>query len=172
MEHKFTHLGQAPCSLVGYEYDPPVQTNNGYTGGTHECDHCGTPISHVFICHSSDGKTFNLGSVHVEQLGDKGLTLAVKSKMREVKREARMAKIREQWAIEAKHQQEYTNKLVTTIKAEYARLSPELTSKPHPNTYFASQGKTMLDYVDYFVGNGNWNNSKVISILKEAGATL
>lgn len=187
MKHKYSHLGEAPYSLVGYFYDAPVQDINGaWHGGSHTCSHCGQPINHVFECRSSDGKTFFLGSVHVQYLGDEGLTKAVKSKMnevqREAKREARRIKAREEWeAGQAERDAAFAKQKAEDearknhLKSEYKRISPILSSKPHPNTYFSRKGKTMLDYVNYFLGQApfqHWDNSKFQSILIDFGAKL
>lgn len=187
-QHKYTHLGKAPYQFVGYFYDPVVQSPDGsYHGGSHVCDHCGRPISHVFECVSSDGKRFNLGSIHVEDLGDEGLTQAIKTKAQQVKseqaREKRRIKAIEEWeagrpereAQEAREKAEQEQKL-TLIKSEYERVKPVLASRPHPKYYFAKQGKTLLDYLNYFLSpdieNPHWQDWKVISTLREAGATI
>src|SRR5947207_1503105 len=93
-KHIFTHLGHAPYALVNYfEASLPSDYDNILPPGfkLYCCDHCGTPLRNVFVCRSSDGKTFNLGSVHVERLGDCGLTKAVQTKSRELRREKRQA---------------------------------------------------------------------------------
>ncbi len=194
MEHIFKDLGQAPYRLIGYVYDPPVQGYSGsWSGGSHCCDHCGQPISHVFMCRSSDGKEFNLGSVHVEKLGDEGLVDAVKAKMREVKREARYAKQQAEWeaarperekleqerqAKEAEHAMERD----THNLAEFERVSEKLKALPHPNAFFARRGKTKYDYMMFFWDDRSYSecdtalmvrrNWKVMRILIEAGADI
>lgn len=174
-QHKYTHLGKAPYQFVGYFYDPAIQAPDGsWSGGSHVCDHCGRPISHVFECVSSDGKRFNLGSVHVEDLGDEGLTQAVRSKAQEVKREARKEAQRikamenaEKWR---KQEQEEREARLANRESEIARITPILASQPHPRAYFAKQGKTMLDYAQWTLDNrGQWYYERV---LRDAGAKI
>ena len=182
-QHKYTHLGQAPYSLVGYIYDAPWQDHYGaWHGGQHSCDHCGRPISHVFVCKSSDGKTFNLGSVHVEDLGDAGLTQAVKTKMQEVKAEERRAKREEQykknaemWAQQEAERRAERQAENEKLQGEYDRVLPLAEKIPHPNAYFAKRGKTLKDYILYFThGASRWHNlhdapAQVWSALRQAG---
>ena len=176
-QHKFTHIGKAPYTLISYLYDPPVQDTNGaWHGGQNSCDHCGRPISHVFICKSSDGKIFNLGSVHVEDLGDEGLTQAVHAKMTEVQKEARRLKNQDRWEKERIERMEMKKSFDEKMKNIYEEMKPVLQSRPHPNSYFASQGKTLLDYLNYFLlpesEYPNWNSSKVIVTLREVGGNI
>lgn len=180
--HIYTHLGQAPYTLTGYEYDQRVETANGFQGGTHACDHCGRGIVHVFFIRSADGKEFTLGSEHAKYLGDDGLVANIKAKMAELRREARELVNREQRQVWASEQAEREANVLANIKAEYQRLLPQLQSTPHPNSYFASQGKTMVDYIDYFradiskpiedQGDLWWKSGKIYWILREAGANL
>ena len=183
-QHKYTHLGTAPYALVGYFYDASVQDTNGaWHGGQHSCDHCGRPISHVFVCKSSDGKTFNLGSIHVEDLGDEGLTQAVKTKMSEVQKEARKAKYEATRQAQYEAEKQAEAEALTKVEAEFERVKSELQKRPHPNAYFASQGKTLLDYVTYFTRTIEdtfhphyklqvWYKHQVLSALREAVANI
>jgi len=180
--HIYTHLGQAPYSLIGYEYDPRLETANGFQGGTHACDHCGRGIVHVFFIRSADGKEFTLGSEHAKYLGDDGLVANIKAKMAELRREARELADREQRQVWAAERAEREANMLNSIKAEYTRLLPQLQSTPHPNSYFASKGLTMVDYIDYFRADRFepiekqcdqwWLTSKVRSVLREAGADV
>jgi len=103
--------------------------------------------------------------------------------MAEVKAEDRRIKAIEEWeakkpvfeAIERKKEEDRRAK-IELIKAEYLRLQPVLSSKPHPNFYFSKKGKTMLDYLNYFLGADDqfrhYDNNKVIDILREQGAKI
>lgn len=184
MTHKYTHLGTAPYTLVGYFYDAPVQDTNGaWHGGQNSCDHCGRPISHVFVCKSSDGKTFNLGSVHVEDLGDEGLTQAVKAKMTEVQAEVRREKLQAMREAQWEAEKQTVLESLAKVESEFERVKPELEKRPHPNTYFATQGKTLLDYLLYCRGAIEdtfhpsvklqaWYRAKVLITLREVGANI
>lgn len=148
--HIYTHLGKAPYALVGYEYCPRVETAQGFMGGNYACDHCGRGIAHVFFIRSADGKEFTLGSEHANHLGDDGLVANIKAKMADLRRKARDQANREWNLARAKKQADDRSEAISKIKAEFAKIADNLKKTPHPNTYFASQGKTMIDYLDYF----------------------
>lgn len=170
-------LGHAPFKLLSV--DMVEQDPNGPRRGT-SCDHCGTYITNLFFCESADGKKFVIGSTCAEKLGDAGLTKAVRREVANHRRELREAKWRAEmepiWAKE----REDAEKAAQNRLSEYNRVKPLLATQPHPNEYFASQGKTKLDYLMYFVGNRDDAdipelirlNSKVSEILREAGAKI
>lgn len=124
-------LGQAPYTLESVEMRE--SNPNGPRVGT-SCDYCSTYITNVFHCKSADGKRFVIGSTCVDKLGDAGLTKAVNDKVRDHKRTLR-------WAKEAEKRAE--------LRELFEQVKPGLQSRPHPNEYLASKGKTMLDYVEY-----------------------
>lgn len=130
-QHVFEHLGAAPYRLLGV--DMLEQDPNGPRCGT-ACDHCGTYITNLFYCLSSDGKKFIIGSTCAAKLGDEGLTKAVKTEVsnhRAAKRHAKETAERAQVAV------------------DFEQVKATLASRPHPNEYMASKGKTMLDYVTF-----------------------
>lgn len=141
-------LGAAPYKLVSV--DMREQDPNGPRVGT-SCDYCDTYITNVFHCESSDGKHFVIGSTCVEKLGDSGLTKAVNDRVRDHRRELRQAKEAEKRA---------------KIFQDFERVKPQLVKMPHPNEYFASKGKTLLDYVEYCGIYGTTGQS----IIKRVGA--
>jgi hypothetical protein len=153
-QHIFTDLGQAPYRLVAVLEAPEPSEMYPKPGLT--CDHCGTYIPIIFKCESSDHKSFVIGSTCVEKLGDKGLIDVVKAKMSERRRELRRIKEIEAWEAAAPQREAARlereaaeAKAQIEAEAEYDRVKPLLANRPHPNAFFASKGKTMLDYVEY-----------------------
>lgn len=180
-QHVFekSDLGIAPFRLL--RVDMVEQDPDGPRRGT-SCDYCGTYITNLFFCESSDGKKFVIGSTCVEKLGDAGLTDAAKSEVTNHRRELREAKWRAQmepiWEKERNEARMAAQKRLT----EFDRVKPILAKQPHPNDYFASQGKTKLDYLLYFIGGLVDDpddlsekirlDSRVNRILREAGADI
>ena len=145
--HKWTQMGAvAPYKFIGFEKaefqahsDAPVQA-----GAT--CDYCGTGIMNVFKIEDSTGKSFKLGCECIKALNDKKLTYEtdiVISQQNRVKR------------IEKEHN------LRARLEPEYLKALEILATKPHPNTYFASQGKTAKDYITYFPKNSKWMKTAI-----------
>ena len=185
-QHKFekSGLGKAPYQLVGYRYSPVTTDQNGVkVSGNGNCMHCGRPIAHIYICKSSDGIVFELGCVCVDDLHDTELSKAVKAKDKEVKNDARKEKLevsrQAQYEAEKKAEQE----ALVKIENEFEAVKPELEKRPHPNAYFASQGKTLLDYVLYFLRPIEeswhphyklevWHKYQVLAALREVGAKI
>lgn len=130
---KFTHLAPAPYTVVDYEYK---EHGSG-------CDHCGTFIKHVFTVEGANGVKFQLGSSHVQEVGGAELSAQAKRTRKEVENRAYFEQRRTEQA-------QATANRIEQIKAEYSNAKEKLAQQPHPNSYFASQGKTMIDYLDYF----------------------
>ncbi len=180
-QHIFTDLGQAPYKLLGYRMAESYDSEHGETfgglqadGGT-GCSHCGQYIVHIFQCQSSDGKKFVLGSTCVEKLGDEGLTRAVKTKMSELRREKREAKALAEWEAGAPEREKARlereaeeAERAAKFESEYNLIKPVLERRPHPNAYFASKGKTLLDYVEY-CGPKRFTGLRII---REAGGNV
>lgn len=150
-------LGTAPFRLL--RVDMIEQDPNGPRRGT-SCDHCGTYITNLFFCESSDGKKFVIGSTCAEKLGDAGLTKAVRTEVSNHRRELRNQRQLAEWeaarpAREAYQQEQAAQKaaLIAERKELFKTLRPTLATMPHPNEYFASKGKTMIDYLNYFHGD-------------------
>lgn len=137
-EMKMKSFGQAPYHCVG-THEAPFKTE--------VCDYCSTVITIVFDCVSSDGHHFVLGSTCIDHLNDRKLKYEVAEKLRE-RREAK-AQIK-----------------IDVAKKVYSDVSEKLKIQKHPNYYYANQGKTLLDYVDYlfkFGGTkGQLNASKIV----------
>ena len=61
-------------------------------GARGTCDHCGTAITHNFICASSDGREFAVGSDCVFKVGAKDLEAPIRKARTEIETKARRAK--------------------------------------------------------------------------------
>jgi hypothetical protein len=147
-------LGKAPYRLLGVLFAGEPTEMNPKPGTS--CDYCSTYITNIFKCESADGKRFLIGSTCVDKLGDAGLKKLVDQKVREHRRELRRIKELKAWEAAApererlaaeKEAQEAERK--THVQAEYDRVKPLLATQPHPNGFFASKGKTLVDYVEY-----------------------
>ena len=146
--HRFelAGLGKGPFSFTGNVTEKtycacqgaPVQPGSS-------CDYCGTGIKFEFWVRSADGNEFKVGCDCIHKTGDRGLIQqisAAERKLRDAKNAA--AKVRK------------AAKLAARIEAAQAKLPAvrgTLASKPHPSTYFADQGKTLLDYVNWCFEN-------------------
>jgi hypothetical protein len=131
-------LGLAPFRFVGFSTmifracpDAPPQPGTS-------CDYCGTGIMYVCRIKSADGKLFKVGCDCVNKTGEAGLIKAYKqsAEYRQHQRELRHAKDK-----------------IKSIELDGILARPEvktsLSSKPHPNEYFAGKGKTYWDYIQY-----------------------
>jgi hypothetical protein len=95
----------------------------------------------VYELADVNGKKFKVGCECVKKTGDVGLIDVVKREIarrkREAKNDARVAR-----------QTQLRNLLaLDSVKAAFQ-------DRPHPNTYFASQGKTYFDYAVYMLSCG------------------
>ncbi len=139
-------LGLAPFTLIGTSTtEDRAQLNseragNGqmfttnHCGGT--CAYCGTAIENVFKIRSSDGNEFKVGCECVKKTGDHNLVKVVNKVVRDGAKERKA--VRDQVIIDA-------------ARAKLPMAGQKLAYQPHPNAYFALQGKTMLDYVNWLI---------------------
>lgn len=135
------------------------QGQDGRRTGT-SCDYCATYITNIFHIVSSDGQKSVIGSSCIAKLGDKGLEKVVSEKLRQHRYEVRRQRELAKWEAERPAREALENErkeketaLVNERKALFAQMRPVLASTPHPNAYFASKGKTMIDYLNYFHGD-------------------
>ena len=147
--HRFeiAGLGKAPFRFTGevtektYQACPgaPVQAGSS-------CDYCGTCIRYEFWVRSADGKEFKTGCDCIHKTGDRGLIQqisAAERKLRDVKNAA--AKARKAERLTAR---------VEAAKAKLPSVRGTLASQLHPNAYYASEGRTLLSYVEWCLENG------------------
>ena len=102
------------------------------TGEGGNCQFCNTSIVWRFYIKGQDEGMFFVGSDCVMKTGDAGLMKKVQAEVKARQNEARAKRENEKLAL--------LDKLMAD-PAVQAKLS-----KAHPNRYYASQGKTMLDY--------------------------
>lgn len=135
-------LGKAPFHYVGMveqemKYGERVIGSVGgieittKPGGT--CEFCGHYILNIFMVESSDGKRFKVGCDCIKKVGDNNLVKLVSKDVKKMKEQREVARIQEAKAA-----------LPTAHK---------LFGQSHPNAYHASQGKTMVHYLEWMFKN-------------------
>jgi hypothetical protein len=153
-------LGKAPFYFTGTMTEKVHCVPGGIPRAGSSCDYCGTGIRYEFWVESSDSKTFKVGCDCIRKTGDAGLIKqisAAERKLRDVKNAA--ARVRKAERIAARV--EAAMSLLPTIVAR-------LSEKPHPTPYFASEGRTLLDYVKWCLENRA--GEKAASIIESEAA--
>ena len=147
-------LGKAPFKFVGFEEKWHVIGNgSAQRQAGSSCDFCGTGIAYVYWILSSDGRQFKVGCDCVQKTGDYGLRKVIDAHVAEHKRN--LANKRADAKIEAG---------MALLQASEEKLK----SMPHPNEYFATNGKTMLDWCQWMLQNsGRKGKLEVVKKLKE-----
>lgn len=141
-------LGKAPFYYTGEMTEKTYCACQGapvLPGST--CDYCGTCIRYEFWIKSTDGNRFKVGCDCIRKTDDAGLIRQISSaerKLRDMKNAA---------AKERKKNREAEQ--LANAKAALPQVAGKLSSQPHPNSFHASQGKTMLDYVNWLLANTN-----------------
>lgn len=168
-EHPFqaAGLGLAPFRCVGViskvgpiRYPGPGGTTievgaPGQPMGS--CKYCGTSIKDCFQIVSADGKRFEVGCDCVRRTYaecDLGVPTDFEREMKKLERAKRQAREADKRA-----------KLSARCRAALAALDfrPQLfTDQPHPNAYFASQGKTLRDYYEWSLHHGSADVCKIV----------
>jgi hypothetical protein len=155
MIHQFEKagLGKAPFHLVNVEskyFEIPGHPETRKPGAS--CEFCGRPIAECCIIEDANGKRFHVGNECVKKTGDAGLIDSISRNLARLRREKKAA-LSEELRKECKL-------LLATPK-----IFSVLSATPHKNEYYASQGKTMLDYYQFMVENAS--QSRVIYLLRE-----
>ncbi len=118
----------------------PFKLHSVTAEGGH-CQYCSTPIVFRFYLMGRDGSVFFVGSDCVMKTGDAGLMkvveMEVKKRQKELREKREAAKM-------------------AAIKDSLSRqeVQDRLAAQPHPNRFFAKNGKTMKDYVAYIMRYG------------------
>ena len=130
--HRFeaAGLGKAPFCFTGM----------GESAGS-SCDYCGTGIRYQFWVRSADGKVFKVGCDCIHKTDDAGLLQQISVAERELRDKKNQA-------AKARKVQRLAER-VEKAKAKLDSVRGILAAQPHPNVYFAEQGKTLLDYVNW-----------------------
>jgi len=151
-------LGKAPFHYIGMEnqniqYGERVIGNVGgcnlttKPGGT--CAYCGTYIVNMFNVVSADGKYFHVGCECIKKTDDSGLIQLLKNDQKKMAKQRKINKL---------------NARIAAAKEKLPVVRGQLSSQPHPSPYFAEQGKTLLDYVNWCFEN--LHNEKACSIIE------
>ena len=149
-------LGKAPFRYLGMEYQEISygQRVIGSAGGIQvttkpgsTCDFCGTYIVNIFNVGSSDGKKFKVGCECIRKTDDSGLIRAVDADVKKMEREKRKVKK------EAKVQKD---KAICETLLSTPAIRAKLSEQKHPSPYFASEGKTLLDWAKWMMENRNF----------------
>lgn len=120
------------------------------------CEFCGTAIKYRFYL-KGQGSEFFVGSDCVMRSGDNSLIPIVREEVARRVREARAERLRR--GVEG-----------VVAKLRDAITRAELATRPHPNTYFASQGKTFVDYLEFCVRNAG--RTKLANLDRQAEEML
>ena len=138
-QHVFTHLGPAPYRYTGVTenvFSIPGCSEATKPGGS--CDHCGTGITYEFHFIAANGRKFKVGSSCVEKSGDVELKRVIAQDVREHNRKVRDARQAKKAASNA-----------AIVAVEWPAVRETFATQPHPNAYYASQGKTLADYLEF-----------------------
>lgn len=151
-EHPFRKsLGIGPYSYVGFveiKLDP--RRGTVVTGDTHlkvengfgTCDHCSHGIMNCYIVRNGEGKLYSVGSECIMKT-DADDQYDMDEVVRAVKRKKN--------AMISAKRQDKAFKARVEAKAWIEANADTLKSMPHPNAYFASQGKTKYDWLMYYL---------------------
>jgi|ERR1700722_9868325 len=139
--HKFqlAGLGKAPFRFDGQEVIlhqvPGLPPRAGSS-----CDFCGMSIANVFWIKSSDGRRFKVGWDCAAKTGDAGLCRVIDKKVAEAKVKATHAR---QDALILKGKEVLAN----------ANIRGMLALEPHPYSFRAERGDSLLDFAEYAMRN-------------------
>lgn len=140
-------LGAGPYKVVGFmSISGDKQKVGGSThltkhpqwkGGCGTCQHCGMAIMAICVVRVGNGDLHGIGT-----------TCVLKTHMPKAEKA-----IVEEW-VKARQSEKRTdlyNRKKNAVAEAVIGKAEELRSMPHPSKYFASQGKTYLDYCDFAV---------------------
>jgi hypothetical protein len=105
------------------------------------CEYCGTPIVWRFYLKGVDNKIFFVGSDCVMKTGEAGLMKIVEAEVKKRTKELREAR---------------EEKKLDFVRASMkdAKVLEVLAKKPHPNSWYARNGKTLADYGSWVMRYG------------------
>lgn len=146
-------LGKAPFRFVGVKevwhqahYSAPKKPGSA-------CDLCGHAIAECCFIASADGRQFKVGNDCVKKTGDAGLRNITQRAINKLKRDKQALK-------DAALVDEYDGAMRQFLHS---------TPGAHPNEYYASQGKTIGDYLLFgYTSSGTASKAKSIRKHKEA----
>ena len=154
--HPFSYtLGAGPYKYVGsYDMGAALAHQQAYgdtasafrdapclEAGMGTCAHCGHAILDIRIVRRGDGKLYGVGSDCILKVADQGDVGEISKLERQIREDR---KIKRRKREEAK---------VLELENDFQDALDKLEKTPHPNSYFAEQGKTMRDYYEYCTKN-------------------
>ena len=149
------NLGLAPFRWIGFEEKVgPIDLGNGMQVGAPgqpmgTCQHCGNGIKDCHWIESADGNRFYVGSTCVEKIykksNMKSSDLARDPIYRKVKEETNRIKR------ERRHAREKAK--IAELYAICESQESELKDMPHCKTYWAEQGQTAWDELQWYMQN-------------------
>jgi len=146
-------LGAAPYALSSvFEMRGPITLPGGMTSGAPgqpmgSCDFCGTGIATCFRLRGADGREFVVGSDCVRRACDQYDGVVSSEVVRQVEREvARLRKI-------AKDARDESRIAVARVALEDPAVVAALSARPHPQSWAAEKGWTMLDSARWTMKN-------------------
>lgn len=139
-------LGKAPFRFIGmteskFQAAPGEPVRAGST-----CDYCPSAIMMVYRIKSADGREFKVGCECVRKV-DAKLAKAVDAATRAHKRAKREAEAKD------------VEQLLHTVLACQANRD-KLAAPPHPVTFMAANGKTLLDWADWMLARAGAKGRK------------
>jgi hypothetical protein len=148
-------LGAQPYRLVAVTKNVYVACPGAPAQPGSCCDFCGTGIMYEFWCISSDGKRFKVGCDCIHRSGDVKLSSASKIQERKL-------------ANEMRHEKERTNIATLTAWLALPETQTLLASIPHPQSWAAAKGQTLLDSVNWMMRNaGNSGKMRLLKSLRQ-----
>ena len=147
--HKFelAGLGKAPFHFTGYVAEKTYQACRGAPiQPASTCDYCGTCIRYEYWVKSSDAKQFKVGCDCIRKTEDAGLIQQISKAERDLKNAKNAAARKNRKAKKADR--------IEAAKSLFPLVQDTLANAPHPNDYFARQGKTLADYAVWCLDNG------------------
>jgi hypothetical protein len=130
-------LGKAPYKFIGVTQVTYHATHDAPAQPGSMCMFCATGICYQFWLDSSDGKRFFVGSDCIEKSGDTGLMSRIEPFLKKHEKEMRLER-------EDRYISEFTKFVAADVDGYWNRAA--FKALPHPNNYWASQGKTLGDY--------------------------
>lgn len=154
-------LGAGPYKVVGFMSisgdkqkvggDKHLTKHPQWKGGCGTCQHCGMAIMEICVVRVGNGDLHGIGT-----------TCVLKTHMPKAEQVAV-----ENWvkARQSEKRADLYNRKKNAVAEAINRRAEELKLMPHPSEYFATRGRTYLDYCEFAV-KGNWK-STVNNLYKE-----
>jgi hypothetical protein len=155
--HRFERagLGKAPFVFTGMTEKVHCVPGGTPVAGS-SCDFCGTGIRYEFWCRSADSREFKVGCDCIHKIGDRGLIQQIsvaERKLRDAKNIAAKARrVAKNIAAKARKAERLAVRM-EAAKAILPTVRGRLAEQPHPSPYFAGEGRTLLDYVNWCFEN-------------------